>query len=373
MREKGMGGESGQILVIVALGMVVLLGFLALAVDVGMGYQGRRNMQNAADAGALAGAQALCRGETEAQAIAAAEAARARNGGSGPAPAIVSSWTVSVTAEMTRGTFFAGVLGVDELPANANAAAQCGCSSGACNLWPVTFDKNTFLNAAGSCPDGPHFVLWEDDSFSCYDPAIHGPYDDKNPDHKKLVDCMGLAPVPVAARAWVDFSAALPSSESDPCDNPGCGESELQDRLVGTDKKTGEDCISYVRLPYCIAGDSGVKSSAWAAVGDEYEDRQDLGEDWVVRIPLYASTGCTMDHDPGNTCGNDRFYIDRLACVRILGSYKLKDPTGKLTNARVIEAEILCPGDPVYEQCLTHCGSLVAPYDGCIHTVGLVE
>lgn len=47
--------ERGQLLIIVALGMVVLLGFVALAVDLGHAYTKRRLAQNAADASATAG------------------------------------------------------------------------------------------------------------------------------------------------------------------------------------------------------------------------------------------------------------------------------------------------------------------------------
>ena len=49
--------ERGQIMVLVALGLVALLGFTALAMDMGMAYADRRQAQNAADAGALAGAR----------------------------------------------------------------------------------------------------------------------------------------------------------------------------------------------------------------------------------------------------------------------------------------------------------------------------
>ena len=47
--------ERGQVLVLLVLGMVVLLGFTALAVDGGMVYADRRQAQNASDASSLAG------------------------------------------------------------------------------------------------------------------------------------------------------------------------------------------------------------------------------------------------------------------------------------------------------------------------------
>ena len=50
--------ESGQVIVILAVGLVVLLGLVALAIDGGMVFSERRHAQNAADAAALAGAYA---------------------------------------------------------------------------------------------------------------------------------------------------------------------------------------------------------------------------------------------------------------------------------------------------------------------------
>jgi len=48
--------ESGQMLVLTALCMTMLMGFLALAIDVGILFRAKRNVQIAADAGAIAGA-----------------------------------------------------------------------------------------------------------------------------------------------------------------------------------------------------------------------------------------------------------------------------------------------------------------------------
>ena len=52
-------GRSGQAIVIMALAMVAICGMLALAIDAGRLYFQRRLMQDAVDAGALAGAQDL--------------------------------------------------------------------------------------------------------------------------------------------------------------------------------------------------------------------------------------------------------------------------------------------------------------------------
>jgi len=56
--------NRGQILVLVALSLVVLLGFAALAIDVGYFYHTKNQLQGAADASALAGAAALVGNDT---------------------------------------------------------------------------------------------------------------------------------------------------------------------------------------------------------------------------------------------------------------------------------------------------------------------
>ncbi|MGE5595041.1 MAG: VWA domain-containing protein [Hyphomicrobiales bacterium] len=62
-------GEEGQALVIFAAGVVVLLGFLAMSIDVGRLVWARTQMQAAVDASALAGAQSMPnQGEAESMA-----------------------------------------------------------------------------------------------------------------------------------------------------------------------------------------------------------------------------------------------------------------------------------------------------------------
>jgi len=76
------GGESerGQAAVIIALTMTAMLMVLGLAVDAGQLYVARRTAQEAADAGAYAGAVVLYQGGTAAQARAAAVNDVGRNG-----------------------------------------------------------------------------------------------------------------------------------------------------------------------------------------------------------------------------------------------------------------------------------------------------
>ncbi len=64
--------ERGQTLVLVVIGFLVFVAVLALVLDGGNAYAARRQAQNAADAGALAGATYMCQHRNEAGVVASA-------------------------------------------------------------------------------------------------------------------------------------------------------------------------------------------------------------------------------------------------------------------------------------------------------------
>jgi hypothetical protein len=82
--------ESGQVLVIVALALVVLLGASAFAIDLGRRAAQERYIQNAADAGALAACNALVDGATDSAALQQARAVAGANLTSSPAGSTAS-------------------------------------------------------------------------------------------------------------------------------------------------------------------------------------------------------------------------------------------------------------------------------------------
>src|SRR4029078_9397226 len=90
LRRPQRDSSPGQVLVLFALGITVLFAAAGMAFDVGRFYSERRFLQNAADAAALAAANALIRGETSTQADARAREVLAQNfnhSPSGTAPA----------------------------------------------------------------------------------------------------------------------------------------------------------------------------------------------------------------------------------------------------------------------------------------------
>jgi hypothetical protein len=130
-------------LVFVAVSMVVLMGFLALTLDVGAGNRQRRIAQTAADAAALAGAAEIWRNITDAGVIIpAAQAEATRNGfndadadvtvqvfylpGPSTGPYAGNPEYVEVQIDKTIPTIFAGIFNFASLTVHTRAVAGVG-------------------------------------------------------------------------------------------------------------------------------------------------------------------------------------------------------------------------------------------------------
>jgi len=210
-------GEHGQVLVIAALLMTALVGFLALVVDVGNAYAQRRYMQNGADAAALAAARLMANsmqtGTTDAAVSATINNYLALNGngtfvpnaglgaisgawyvdgsgnrvravGSGYNPPAVpvggspAVWGVEVVAQKQFATFFAGILGRPTLTVHASAigrfageASQQIQPPGGAPVLPIIFSLDTYNQSLATCGGygGTHIVFSLDitNPFSC--------------------------------------------------------------------------------------------------------------------------------------------------------------------------------------------------------------
>src|SRR4029079_4902145 len=124
--------ESGAVLVFVAVCLVVLLGMAALTVDLGRAVAIKRDMVNAADAAALAGADVCARTRDAAAAEAAAADLSSVNGADGAfsfsapncAPgAGAGTKTVTVTSRTFVNYLIAPILGFDGTNVVASATA----------------------------------------------------------------------------------------------------------------------------------------------------------------------------------------------------------------------------------------------------------
>jgi hypothetical protein len=102
IRKPGAGGERGAILVHVALAVLVLIAFSALAIDYGALLVSRSQAQNAADAAALAGASSLAFDDPDdvARAQGAAKATGEANKVLGAAPSIVPDPPLTLPAPL---------------------------------------------------------------------------------------------------------------------------------------------------------------------------------------------------------------------------------------------------------------------------------
>jgi Flp pilus assembly protein TadG len=133
--------EQGAVLAIVAISLIVLVGMLVLTFDLGRGVALKRNMVNAADAGALAAARACGLAQGEANAKAAAGVLAADNNSAAkvtgfkidPSPAVCAGGgnpdpdgknTVTVTVTVPQQYFFAQIFGFDSGTVVASATAM---------------------------------------------------------------------------------------------------------------------------------------------------------------------------------------------------------------------------------------------------------
>lgn len=182
--------ESGQSIIIIAAIVVVLLALVALVVDVGNAYAHRRMVQNAVDAGALAGARRLAdrylgAGVTEIRILNDIETFAYENGLERER---VKAWFidregeivdtidrvrvappgnaegVKVAGDLPFTTYFAHLLGFPRMMASTTANAWV--LSGPCSamgLFPVIVSENTITQTAGVPLTGTVFTLWDHD------------------------------------------------------------------------------------------------------------------------------------------------------------------------------------------------------------------
>jgi hypothetical protein len=182
--------ESGQSIIIITMAVIVLLGLVALVVDVGNAYAHRRMVQNAVDAAAMAGARRLAErgiGEVvlEIHVLNDIHDYAKKNGLDpnavdawfidvdgdrletidpwlGPAPADADG--VEVSGDLPFQTYFAHLFGFPTMTATTVAKAWVlygPCSSE--NLFPLTVSTGVFTDTTGGPEIGEVYTLWHHD------------------------------------------------------------------------------------------------------------------------------------------------------------------------------------------------------------------
>jgi len=309
--------EDGQTLVYVTLALIAVLAVVALAIDVGFAYSTRRHMQNAADAGALAGAQALCRGEGADGARAAARRyAIANNAQTADVTVeqVGRGGSVSVVARGTIDTYLAGVVNVQQMNVAADAQAACGPvrTGRACGIAPFAFPYQQWQNVKGIC--GREFLVIDSDKVCGQDVVC----DLNNGD-----------------RGWLDLPQVDLSLYSTSCVQ-SCGQATVRCYLQN-------DYPAPIALPACIRAQPGVAASTFRAAGDV--------PGRIMRVPLY-DRGCGWPGDPavsGSCGGANAYHLVDFGCIEIVESGQgLPEPPPskkKDNNVKWLKAKVSCSAE----------------------------
>ncbi len=147
--------DRGQATVLTLVFLVVLLGMAALVLDIGSWYRADRATQSAADAAALAGAQALPSSPANAGTLASQYATK--NGG-GTSGVTVSSGpmandTIKVTLSRQASGVFTKLFGVRTVTVGSKATARASLMAQAKYVAPIGVNVlNPKLKGVSSCP-----------------------------------------------------------------------------------------------------------------------------------------------------------------------------------------------------------------------------
>ena len=324
--------EKGQNLILIAVAMMALVGLLALVLDGGFSYATRRQAQNAADAGALAGANVLCetRNTTNAQA-AALDYAVTRNGalsatvGFGPDSDDGAPKAITVTAVIPHDSFFAGIIGQDVVTTTATAEAGCWSPCASEGVLPVAwacsppavgeYDTETCEIEYGTVDEpGPLYVVMDQskaaEDYYCQDPPNSGTPSgaldcDINDDGED--DLIGGG-----GRSWLDLNGTKPQ----PSDFSGWIENGFD-----------EEIYNHLWLPGIDGVNQSIFSAAKSRVGD------------IVILPVFNAYTVKCQPDIDAACSHlwhdgiddirayageaaDYYHIITFALFKVTGVYK---------------------------------------------------
>jgi Flp pilus assembly protein TadG len=144
--------EAGQAILVTVLFLTVLIGAIAITLDVGEWYREQRQTQATADAAALAGAQDLPTDPVAA--VASAKSYGDQNGGgvAGADITITGGDTVNVTARRTAPGIFSKLFGISSVDVKANASARAAVPEQVYGAAPIVVNKLHPLLSGPGCP-----------------------------------------------------------------------------------------------------------------------------------------------------------------------------------------------------------------------------
>ena len=146
--------DRGQATVLTVIFLVAILGAVAMVLDVGSWFREQRDTQSAADAAALAAAQALPESPGTAGALANEYLGKNRGGVSGVSfsTKMLANDTVTVTVAREAPGVFAKLFGINSVTVNARASARAGNVSNARYAAPIAVDRKHPMLACTPLP-----------------------------------------------------------------------------------------------------------------------------------------------------------------------------------------------------------------------------
>ena len=219
--QRDRNAEAGQSLVLLAIMLLVLIGVLALVLDGGNLYAKRRSAQNAADAGALAGARELCLTKDASQAFYMAQQYSEVHNGPTSAAIAVGTDTVTVTARITTNTYFAHLIGFPTATVEATAAAGCFSATFGESILPVAWAcRPPIAGGNSTSPTCQEQALTEDQlKYYLTHPLSQNPNPQIYPELYVIMDAKSEPDD--LTRACISGGGAIP------CDLDGDGEDDL--------------------------------------------------------------------------------------------------------------------------------------------------
>lgn len=358
--------RKGQVLVVVALALVALVGIVALAVDGGHVYAERRKMQNAADAGALAGARVLCYEEGATLTQVRNEAQKYAidlNGAHGAEVTVSGPLTITVVATETTGTFFARAIGFPEVEVAARASAMCQGPEGAGGLWPLAIHEIVYTNNI-TVPCGSLFYAFV--NIGTGDIEDINDCDFANTEFKFYdePEC-NVSGIPIAFPSadhighigpgdmgWIRFFQPE-EPYVDPCQGPrqseACGAQELNCWLENSHPGP-------ISIGDCIPGKPGGNASTENVIEAQVCE--------IKNLILFDRECVTGDPSPLGSCPGTPYHVSGFGCVRVVDYAKVTIPKKSKPqqgciqpNTDVVIVQKMCSGMPGYDpNCLTVTG-----------------
>jgi Flp pilus assembly protein TadG len=302
--------EQGAVLAIVAISLIALVGMLVLTFDLGRGVALKRNMVNAADAGALAAARECGLAKGDVSAGQAADELVADNNDAAtvtdiqfdpstaqcsgaPNPDPDGRNTVTVTVSVPQEYFFAQIFGFDSGTVVASATAEW--TAGVANPAPLKLD----LADVEGCTTGTdcYFEFEKDKTGS--------------------------------QRGWLDFPQGWPTDNNDPkrCTSQAGGANELSEYIeqMGLEGSIALQAVLRDPPPTYVCAAGGVPNSVVQQIVSWLNATADLTPTPIVDFPVVACDGNAPPCYPwSKTGGRDAYPVIDFAGLSVVQAWSGK-------------------------------------------------